>query len=48
MRVPFRKEITDLGFMKYTKVPAPDDILVEYFEVEKDNIPADLSGYFEW
>jgi len=45
--VPFRKGITDLGYMKYVMVPAPDDILIEYFEVDKENIPAELFDYFE-
>jgi predicted enzyme related to lactoylglutathione lyase len=48
MGVPFRKGITNLGYMKYVMVPATDNILVEYFEVEKGNIPAELSDYFEW
>jgi len=48
MGVPFRKGITDLGYMKYVMVPAPDDILIEYFEVDRGNIPPELSEYFEW
>jgi len=29
-------------------VPAPDDILIEVFQVDRAQIPADLLGYFEW
>jgi catechol 2,3-dioxygenase-like lactoylglutathione lyase family enzyme len=48
MGVPFTKGITDLGYMKYVMVPAPDNILIEYFEVTRENIPPELSDYFEW
>ena len=48
MGVQFKKGITDLGYWRYAMVPAPDDILVEYFEVDKEMIPAELSEYFEW
>lgn len=48
MGVPFTKGITDLGYMKYIMVPAPDKILIEYFEVDKESIPPELSDYFEW
>jgi catechol 2,3-dioxygenase-like lactoylglutathione lyase family enzyme len=47
MGVPFTKGITDLGYMKYVMVPAPDNILIEYFEVDKESIPPELSDYFE-
>lgn len=47
MGVPFTKAITDLGYMKYVMVPAPDNILIEYFEVDKEKIPPDLCSYFE-
>ena len=45
--LPFKKDITDLGFWRYIMVPAPDDILVELFEVDKDAVPDDLRDYFE-
>lgn len=45
--VVFTKEITDAGFWKYIMVPAPDDILIELFEVDKHQIPAELQSYFE-
>ena len=33
--IVFRKGITDFGFRKYIMVPAPDDILIELFQVDK-------------
>jgi len=45
--VEFKKGITDFGFWKYIMVPAPDDILIELFEVDKNTIPPQLSNYFE-
>lgn len=45
--VVFNKDITEAGFWKYIMVPAPDDILIELFEVDKKQIPSDLHSYFE-
>lgn len=45
--IAFRKDITDLGFWKYIVVPAPDDVLIELFEVDKRQIPSELEHYFE-
>ena len=45
--VPFKKEITDAGFWKYIMVPAPDDVLIELFEVDKSQIPAEFHTYFD-
>ena len=45
--VAFKKDINDLGFWKYIMVPAPDDILVELFEVDKSRIPPEYMEYFE-
>jgi catechol 2,3-dioxygenase-like lactoylglutathione lyase family enzyme len=45
--VEFKKGVTDFGFWKYIMVPAPDDILIELFEVDKTTIPPQLSNYFE-
>jgi catechol 2,3-dioxygenase-like lactoylglutathione lyase family enzyme len=45
--VPFNKEITDLGVWRYIMVPAPDDVLIELFQVDLDAIPAELRSYFE-
>jgi catechol 2,3-dioxygenase-like lactoylglutathione lyase family enzyme len=45
--VVFTKSITDAGFWKYIMVPAPDDILIELFEVDKEQIPSELLDYFQ-
>ncbi len=45
--VEFKKGITDFGFWRYVMIPAPDDILIELFEVDKTRIPLQLSNYFE-
>ena len=45
--IQFKKDITDFGFWKYIMVPAPDDILIELFEVDKKKLPAALKDYFE-
>lgn len=45
--VVFRKGIRDAGFWKYIMVPAPDDVLIELFEVDKKQIPAEFHSYFE-
>jgi len=45
--VALRKGITDLGFWKYVMVPAPDDILIELFQVDKSKLPPIFDEYFE-
>jgi catechol 2,3-dioxygenase-like lactoylglutathione lyase family enzyme len=45
--VVLKKDITDLGFWKYTMVPAPDNILIELFQVDKTKIPSSYVDYFE-
>jgi len=45
--IALRKEITDLGFWKYTMVPAPDEILIELFQVDKTKLPLQVVDYFE-
>lgn len=44
--VPFKKPVVDLGYMKYIMVPAPDQVLIELFEVNKADIPAEYHYYF--
>jgi catechol 2,3-dioxygenase-like lactoylglutathione lyase family enzyme len=44
--VAFNKEVVDLGYMKYIMVPAPDDVLIELFEVNKAVLPAEYRDYF--
>jgi len=45
--VELRKGIRDAGFWKYIMVPAPDDVLIELFEVDKKQLPAEFRSYFE-
>ena len=45
--VTLRKGITDLGFWKYVMIPAPDDILIELFQVDKCKLPPIFDEYFE-
>lgn len=42
-----QKDIADYGVWKYIMVPAPDDILIELFQVDKSRIPDTLADYFE-
>jgi len=44
--VTLKKSITDLGYMKYVMVPAPDNVLIELFQVDKSVIPAEYHDYF--
>jgi catechol 2,3-dioxygenase-like lactoylglutathione lyase family enzyme len=45
--VVLKKGITDMGFWKYIMVPAPDDILIELFELDKRQIPPAFRDYFD-
>jgi catechol 2,3-dioxygenase-like lactoylglutathione lyase family enzyme len=45
--VMFRNDVRDLGFWKYIMVPAPDDVLIELFQVDKENLPHEYRGYFD-
>ncbi len=38
----FRKGITDLEFWKYVMVPAPDNVLIELFQVISAKIPEEM------
>jgi catechol 2,3-dioxygenase-like lactoylglutathione lyase family enzyme len=44
--VPLRKPITDFGVWKYVMVPAPDDILIELFQVDIEQLPPEIVEYF--
>ena len=46
--IAFTKGIKDFGFWRYIMVPAPDDILVELFEVDEERIPAEMRSYFNF
>jgi catechol 2,3-dioxygenase-like lactoylglutathione lyase family enzyme len=45
--VEFNKAVIDLGYMKYIMVPAPDNILIELFEVNKALLPDEYQDYFD-
>jgi catechol 2,3-dioxygenase-like lactoylglutathione lyase family enzyme len=45
--IVLKKDITDLGFWKYVMVPAPDEILIELFQVDKTKLPPQYVDYFE-
>jgi catechol 2,3-dioxygenase-like lactoylglutathione lyase family enzyme len=46
--IALRKPIADFGFWRYVMVPAPDDVLIELFEVKPDKIPEEYLDYFHW
>lgn len=43
--ISHRKGITDLGLWKYVVVPAPDDVLIELFELDKAKLPPEYTSY---
>ena len=45
--VVLKKGMTDLGFWKYIMVPAPDEILIEIFQVDRTKLPQQYLDYFE-
>ncbi|MBA4367796.1 MAG: VOC family protein [Desulfobacterium sp.] len=44
--IGFTKSVVDLAYMKYIMVPAPDNVLIELFEVNKAVIPPEYHDYF--
>jgi len=42
-----KKAVTDLGVWRYLMVQAPDDVLIELFEVSTERLPDSLRSYFE-
>lgn len=44
--VTLRKGVTDFGAWKYVMVPAPDDVLIELFQVDTVALPEQLKDYF--
>ncbi len=45
--VELKGEITDLGAWRYLMVLAPDDILIELFEIRREAIPIEFLDFFE-
>jgi len=37
--VPFRKGMVDFGFWKYVMAPAPDNVLLELFQIVPEKLP---------
>jgi catechol 2,3-dioxygenase-like lactoylglutathione lyase family enzyme len=44
--VPLKKGITDFGFWRYIMIPAPDDVLIELFQLDPAQLPMELTDYF--
>ncbi len=44
--VQFRSGIRDFGAWKYLMCPAPDNVLLELFEVDTDQLGGDAARYF--
>ncbi len=44
--VDLGKGIRDAGVFRYLMVPAPDEVLIELFEVDRSRIPAELLDWF--
>jgi catechol 2,3-dioxygenase-like lactoylglutathione lyase family enzyme len=44
--VTLRKGVTDFGVWKYVMVPAPDNVLIELFEVDAGALPEQMREYF--
>ena len=44
--VTFRSEIREFGSWRYLMCLAPDNVLLELFEVERDGLDAGLASYF--
>ncbi len=45
--VVLKKGISDLGFWRYIMVPAPDEILIELFKIDRTKLPPQYLAYFE-
>jgi catechol 2,3-dioxygenase-like lactoylglutathione lyase family enzyme len=47
MGVRFRSGIRELGTWRYLMCPAPDQILIELFEIDAASMPPELARYFD-
>lgn len=47
MGTPFKKSVTDIGVWKYIMVPAPDNVLIELFQVNRNALPEAYRSYFD-
>jgi catechol 2,3-dioxygenase-like lactoylglutathione lyase family enzyme len=46
--IKITNEIKDYGFWKYIMILAPDDVLLELFEVDHDKMPDEYKEYFDF
>jgi catechol 2,3-dioxygenase-like lactoylglutathione lyase family enzyme len=46
MGTSFRSGIREFGTWRYLMCPAPDDVLLEVFEIDVDSMPPELARYF--
>jgi hypothetical protein len=44
--VEFRSEIREFGSWRYLMCSAPDDVLLELFEVDIDDVSPELADFF--
>jgi hypothetical protein len=42
----FRSGVREFGTWRYIMCPAPDDVLLELFEIETASMPLQLARYF--
>ncbi len=42
----FRSDIREFGFWRYIMCAAPDDVLLELFQVDTEDLPPELTKYF--
>jgi catechol 2,3-dioxygenase-like lactoylglutathione lyase family enzyme len=46
MGTPFKSGIREFGTWRYIMCPAPDNVLLELFEIDVDSMPPELARYF--
>lgn len=44
--VPFRSDIREFGSWRYLMCPAPDNVLLELFQIDVEKMPAPLARFF--
>ena len=44
--VKFRSDIREFGNWRYVMCPAPDDVLLELFQIDVDAMPTELAQFF--
>ena len=46
MGTEFRSGVREFGTWRYIMCPAPDDVLLELFEIDVESMPPELTRYF--